>query len=574
MKKHFFLTLFVLLLCLACSGCGETCEMLPEPQNLAIHRRVVTWDPVENASGYLVSFLQEEYHIDECSFDLHYLLDAGDYRITVVALGDGEEYSNSVITSLEFSLERPLESGSDEKGFRYTFLDDLMGYEVSATVDALQGDVVIPDYFGDYPVKKIAKHFARPWGGMVDIVSEANCNRITTGIQLPAYLESIDLYGLAYMVNVTEIVIPDTVTEISTAAFSGCKRLRKAVLPKGLKAISVDCFADTGLAELELPNTLEVIGERAFRCDEYTGNVGEPWRVYSALDSIVIPDSVKEIGLAAFAGRENLKEITVPQNLEWMDRSVFLNTLWYESQPEGLVYLGNVLYAYKGEMPENYELEVSADVYGIAGGAFYFQRNLEKARIADGVKLLGTRTFNSCLSLSEVILPADLDKIPEATFGGTDSLKRISIPDTVTEIGRSAFAGSALACVEIPSGVRTIGSGAFINCTALKEIVLPEGLASIGGGAFYGCAALETACLPASLKEVGAYPFSECDSLTHVFYGGNSLAQLTLRISGVDDIEKAVESYRSAPIYYYSETEPAEEGNYWHYVDGKPTVWE
>lgn len=68
------------------------------------------------------------------------------------------------------------------------------------------------------------------------------------------------------------------------------------------------------------------------------------------------------------------------------------------------------------------------------------------------------------------------------------SLQSITIPDSVTRIGRQAFAGcTSLQSINIPNSVTSIGILAFWNCTSLQSIIIPDSVTSIGDSAFGGC---------------------------------------------------------------------------------------
>ena len=120
------------------------------------------------------------------------------------------------------------------------------------------------------------------------------------------------------------------------------------------------------------------------------------------------------------------------------------------------------------------------------------------------------------------------------------------VPDTVQDLGYEAFAGSKVTRVELPDSITSIGLYEFSNCTSLTSVVIGKGVTSIAYGAFSGC-----------------------DSLTNVYYKG------TAEEWGNIDIENNNELL-SATVYYYIENQadvPTDGGNYWHYVDGVPTVW-
>ena len=103
--------------------------------------------------------------------------------------------------------------------------------------------------------------------------------------------------------------------------------------------------------------------------------------------------------------------------------------------------------------------------------------------------------------------------------------------------------------------------------TNIEEVIVPEGIAGFSYSVFNNCSSLKTIVLPSSLKTIGQYSFQGCTSLEKVFYLGDKTSWNSITIKGDNEL------LISATKYFYSEEEPAESGNYWHYVDGIPTIW-
>ena len=64
--------------------------------------------------------------------------------------------------------------------------------------------------------------------------------------------------------DLEEVILPDGITEIATKAFAGCKKLKSIILPKSVKKIERDAFKYSGIEHIDLPESLEVIGDGAF----------------------------------------------------------------------------------------------------------------------------------------------------------------------------------------------------------------------------------------------------------------------------------------------------------------------
>lgn len=96
---------------------------------------------------------------------------------------------------------------------------------------------------------------------------------------------------------------------------------------------------------------------------------------------------------------------------------------------------------------------------------------------------------------TEVTVPSKIDGYTVTSVEGFDTTKtkKITLPETVTTIGDSAFATydnfsySVLEEVTLPRNLKNIGAGAFENCYFLTSIDIPESVTKIGNGAFYGC---------------------------------------------------------------------------------------
>ena len=112
---------------------------------------------------------------------------------------------------------------------------------------------------------------------------------------------------------------------------------------------------------------------------------------------------------------------------------------------------------------------------------------ITSAVVAEGIEVLGNRTFRRCYGLETVTLPSTLTEIESGAFQACSSLKSITIPATVTAIGDQAFYGcTSLESINIPTGVERIEASA-IRDTAITEIEIPETVTYIGSYAFREC---------------------------------------------------------------------------------------
>ena len=104
-----------------------------------------------------------------------------------------------------------------------------------------------------------------------------------------------------------------------------------------------------------------------------------------------------------------------------------------------------------------------------------------------------------------------------------ETVTSITIPNSVTSIGDSAFAGCfSLTSITIPSSVTSIGYGAFFDCRSLTSITIPNSVTRIEEAMFLGCYALASITIPNSVTSIGNWAFSYCFTLSSVYFLGNA----------------------------------------------------
>lgn len=123
-------------------------------------------------------------------------------------------------------------------------------------------------------------------------------------------------------------------------------------------------------------------------------------------------------------------------------------------------------------------------------------------------------------ALRRVFLPDTITEIGAFAFSGCAALERVHLPERLTAVSKRMFNGcGALQEISLPRAVRSIGDYAFYGCERLQELRLPEGVKSIGRYAFYNCRRMEKINIPLAARELNTGLFLNCDSLKHLSFG-------------------------------------------------------
>jgi len=139
---------------------------------------------------------------------------------------------------------------------------------------------------------------------------------------------------------------------------------------------------------------------------------------------------------------------------------------------------------------------------------------IEKSVIENGEYLASADNADGYSKVTVSVSSDNVFLVDPLNFSVETNLKKITIPNGVTQIADASFYGyKALTDVTIPSSVQVINEGAFSYCTALTNVTISDGVSSLQSGVFYGCKSLGNITIPASVTEIGGGTFIGCTSL-------------------------------------------------------------
>lgn len=204
---------------------------------------------------------------------------------------------------------------------------------------------------------------------------------------------------------------------------------------------------------------------------------------------------------------------------------------WTQSGPEKIVFsvdANGVLTGVSGLSGSDITVEIPSVVNGITvteigQDVFKDNKNVARLIIPDSVTKLGYRMCSGCTALSEVSLPSGLAVIPDEAFDGCSSLRTVNFPDTLKEIRSDAFCGTDLTEFIAPDSLTDVWAYAFKDCAALSAVEL-KNVRSVGDGAFGNCTALRSIRLSDKMTELPDHIFDGCSSLADIDMPDNPIA--------------------------------------------------
>ena len=377
------------------------------------------------------------------------------------------------------------------------------------------------------------------WNGYkIDIIGKKAFldNTKLKAIELPEGID--DVYYQAFMgcTSLTSVEFKEGLHFLETESFKGCSELKTVTLPNSTILIPNNAFTDCPKLEFNV-----------YENGAYLGNSSNPYLVLTriidtSLTTFVMHEKSEVIAGAAFVGYTQLENITVSSAIRKIGQDGFNNCHKLKcTEAEGARYIGN--------KSNPYLVLVNGDY-------------ATSCNVKDGCKVIDDEAFRGRKSLKEVTFPNSLVNIGFMAFADCTSLEAIDIPASVTSIDGICFSGcSKLETVTLHDGLIYIEPSSFSSCTSLKEIVIPDSVIYVGA-AFSFCNALESITLPNKITAIYEGSFQGCISLKDITIP-----------EGVVSIEKrAFANCRSLQTVYIPSSVEELQAELFNYINGTVTI--
>ncbi len=508
--------------------------------------------------------------------------------------GQGENSGQGGQTGGDEAVEK-LES----QGLAYELSADETYYVVTGTGTCTDAELVIPSTYNEKPVAAIGKKafYGVEWtsvtlpNSVTSIGDSAfydgysgECENVYYQGSITAWCDITFDSSTAspmwaaknfYLYNedngeyelLTELVIPDTVTEIKANTFYSFDSLTSVQIGNGVKKIDGNAFTN---------------------CD--------------GVKSLTLGSGVKEIKGYAFDSCDGLLDVTIPDNVMFVGENAFYSCEGLRTVKigNGVKTVGSYAFAYCDRLKS---VEIGDSVVTVGSSAFSGCNDLIKVTLGESVTTIEANAFDNCYKLVEIYNKSDLtitagnsysngrigkrakniytptsgeSKLAtdengyilytHTVYGETNPLSTMSESYQYEEVWLMGYEGEETD-LTLPASVTDIHSYAFYENDEITSVAIGDGVTSVGESAFNGCSNLEYIVIGNGVQSIASYSLHYCNKLNKIYYKGS--------VSEWEEIDNSY-LYVSATIYYYVENEgdlPWDGNEYWHYMDGVPTAW-
>jgi len=289
-------------------------------------------------------------------------------------------------------------------------------------------------------------------------------------------------------------VIPDYVTSVGMDAFSNCDNLSKIIIPSSVESFGFEYYEDGSRSTAnplytckKLKTVGPIGGDYDIEIGDFQTLPEEMFCLCSEIETVVLPEGMKEIGDWAFQGCTKLIDVTFPESLEKIGMRAMQSCVSLESV----------------DLPDNLK-ELSSDCFNLC-------KSLKRINIPKKTTKIGWNVFSNCIQLESAgpaggdysIVYEWSDQLPDNAFCGDNTLIEVVLPEGITEIPNNCFRDcNNLKTINLSNRLNRIGHYSFGNCSGLTELIIPESVREMGNSVFYNCSNLESLIIKSSYLTV------------------------------------------------------------------------
>ena len=377
-------------------------------------------------------------------------------------------------------------------------------------------------------------------------------------VDLPNSIKNMGSLAFYYCFKLEKIRIPDNITKIAEYAFCGCRTLSNITLPENLQEIQGHALQETALVSITIPSSVNILGEGIFaRCtnlskidlkdnenyiyengflmDSSKENILFISNSYVSTKTVLeIPEGITNLN-TAIPAQENLKEIKIPSTLTSIAYGIIpknIKKITVDPNNTKFVTENNILYTTDTKSlilcySDEKNINIQDGILEICTGAFCSAPNVETLTLPDSVTTIGNSAFTLCYSLKQINIGKNVSNIsPTFMLYGCSANIIISKenPNYMVNNGflytkdKKTLVACLKSCtgeIKIDSGVENIGAAAF-DIQGITKVILPQGIKTIATNAFSQCENLESIEIPSSITSIAVGAFDRCSNLSEI----------------------------------------------------------
>lgn len=371
--------------------------------------------------------------------------------------------------------------------------------------------------------------------------------------------------------NLSEFIIPSTVTSIGSNCFTDCSSIKEIYIPNTVSAIEDCTFQNcVSLTTVTIPNSVTSISSyRVFygcsNLNQVISKIVEPFdineNVFSSISSnatLFVPEGTKERYLLKSGWSRYFKTIKEEGTITSYNLSITASGNGAASYDGTIVrdmtssftmndgasatitFTPDNGYRIKSVKVNNTTVSVPNNQYTISNISqditveveFMIDSAANKFEV-DGLNynILSSNTVELTWKgirepyIGDIVIPDNVSYngiVYNVVRIGDNAFQNVL---SVSESGHARVSAynSELSSIKFPSTLISIGQHAFSGCSGITSITFPSSLTSIEGGAFSGCSGLTSITIPCALTSIGRINvFYNCSNLTSITVESNN----------------------------------------------------